>query len=154
MSLDECKWKFVLRQEDGAPNKRDHKPIPRKLNCRRRKIRTFSTPGSSRTVRERPVDENGAGAVDIRDRNNALVQCIITPISNQLIQLAIIAILITATLAILLAQTIDGLGLVHVRGRVVEAIGMCVRVAVDTVEPERREDSECACGEEEDWRDS
>lgn len=143
----------VLRQEDSAANEGNHKPVSRQLDCRRRNVRTISPARSSSTVRECPIDKNRAGAIDIRNRNNALIQRVVTPVPNQLIQLRVITILVTATLAVFLAQTVDGLGLVRVHGGVVEAIGVCVGVAVDAVEPERGEDGECACGEEEDGGD-
>ena len=147
MNADEGR---VLCQEDSTSDKRDHKPIPRKLNRRRRNIRTISPTRSSSAVRERSINQNSAGAIDIRNRNNALIQRVITPIPHQLIQLRVIAILITAALAILLAQTVDRLGLVRVRGRVVEGVRVHIGVAVDAIEPESREDGECTCGEEED----
>lgn len=151
MNADEVR---ILCQEDSAANERDHKPISRKLDRRRCNVRTISAARSSSAIRKRPVDKNRAGAIDIRNRHNALIQRVITAIPNQLIQLRVITILITATLAILLAQTIDRLGLVRLRCRVVEVIGVCVRVAVNSIEPECREEGECACGEEEDGRDA
>lgn len=135
---------FILRQEDSAANERDHKPVSRKLDRRRSRIRISCPASSSGTIRKRPIDENRARAIDIRNRNNGLIQRIVTAIPHQLDQLRVIAILITATLAILLAQTIDGFGLVRVHGGVVEFIGVHVGVAVDAVEPEGGEDGECA----------
>ncbi|KAL1835098.1 hypothetical protein VTK73DRAFT_6274 [Phialemonium thermophilum] len=72
-------------------------------------------------VRQGAVDEDGAGAVDVADVDEALVERGVVAVADQLVQDGAVAGVVAAALDGGVAGAGDGLGLVAVRALVVEA---------------------------------
>lgn len=156
---------FPLRQENRTPNHSNHHPNSTRLYHRsRRRTRILRPATSRRTIRQRPVNQNRTGAIDIRNLDQAQIQRLVAAVSNNFGQVRRVRVVIAAAFLVLGAETGDGLGLVDTGvtvvaggdggrgvgavGDVAKGVGVRVGVGVRAVDPEAGEDGEGADAEE------
>lgn len=89
-------------------------------------------------VGQRPVDEDGLGAVDVADGHEASVEGIVGAVADDAVDVGLVVVVVAAADLVGVARAGDGLGLVLVRGLVAVVPGAGVGVEVGRVVPDAR----------------
>lgn len=89
-------------------------------------------------VGQRPVDEDGLGAVDVADGHEASVESIVGPVADDAVDVGLVVVVVAAADLVGVARAGYRLGLVLVRGLVAVVPGAGVGVEVGRVVPDAR----------------
>lgn len=92
--------------------------------------------GGCRSVRQRAVDQDGVGSIDLGDGDDGLVEGTVSAITNDVGHISAVGVLVTAAGGVGVAATDDGLRLVQVGRAVVEGVRVGVGIQVRAVEPD------------------
>lgn len=92
--------------------------------------------GGCRSVRQRAVDQDGVGSIDLGDRDDGLVEGTVSAIANDVGHISAVGVLVTAAGGVGVAATDDGLRLFLVGRAVVEGVRVGVGIHVRAVKPD------------------
>jgi len=87
------------------------------------------------TIWQSPVDKDLVSAIDIGSSDQRLVQSLVGTVADNGVKIGLVTVVVAATFLIHGAKTLHGLGLILVRGTVVEVVRVGVWVMVCTEQP-------------------
>lgn len=147
---------WVLQKHDQHGGR--HGPPTRHLHQApqaRRGVGVVRAAARCRAVGQGTVEQDGVGAVDVGDANEALVELGVAAVAEDARDVVGAVVLVAAALLVFVAAALDGLGLVLARGGVVVVPGAAVGVDIDGVPPEPRPEGDGGAGKDEgDGRDA
>lgn len=140
----------ALAQEDsGADGGKQRPPagvLQEQLHTSAGTVRILSAARGCGAVWKRSVDQDRLGAVNVGHRDERVVEVGVAAVSNEIIQVSLVAVLVAAAGHVRVTSTDDGLGLVlrRIVGLVVEPVRVVVVVRVCAIKPQAGPEGERA----------